>query len=92
MNMPEENPETAQIRKWLVKTTPKQDITKSGVVKSSANDNPSIKLKQMELDFARENAKMTDWIFKRLDMSEEVTPEKNLLEIQDCYRGWPAKP
>ena len=51
LDIPEENPETAQIRKWLVKTTPKQDITNFGVGKSSANDNPNIKLKQMELDF-----------------------------------------
>ena len=28
---PEDNPETAQIKKWLVKTTPKKDITNLGV-------------------------------------------------------------
>ena len=34
LDSPEENPEAAQIKKWLVNTTPKQDITNFGVGKN----------------------------------------------------------
>ena len=118
---PEDNPETAQIKKWLVKVTPKKDISNLGVGNKSTNDNPNIKLKQMELEFvsivsrmmakptppttatsvveeaaptmkkrrktlkglAKENAKVTDWISKKLDMSAEVMQEENLVEMRD---------
>ena len=46
---PEDNPKTAEIKKWLIKVTPKKDSSFSnlGVGRKSTNDNPIIKLKQM---------------------------------------------
>ena len=59
---PEDNPKTAEIKKWLVKVTPKKDSTISvlGVGNDNPNANPNIKLRQMELEFVSRVSRMMD--------------------------------
>jgi hypothetical protein len=45
---------------------------------------PTMKKRKKTLKvLAKENTKMTDWVVKKSDISEEMAPEENLVEIRD---------